>query len=94
MLEEGRTLGVKRCQHVSVRIISNGEGVLGFSRNRISSAEFVSQVSLAILNGLVDILGRTESPSPDTIRQSSLLKLSAKVYVRVNLGLQSGDNQQ
>ena len=59
------------------------EWVLGFSRNRISSVELVSQVSLAVLNGLVDVLGRTESPSPDTVRQSSLLKLSAKVNVRV-----------
>ncbi len=40
-------------------------------------------MSLAILNGLVDILGRTKSPIAGTIRKSHLLELSTQVNVRV-----------
>jgi hypothetical protein len=75
---------------------TRGQGVLkrkcwdcsrqGFGRNGITSIQFLSQVSLAILNCLVEVLGGTKSPSPDTIRQLSLLELSAQVNVRIAHG--------
>ena len=44
---------------------------------------FLGQVSLAVLHSLRNLFGRTEAPSPNTIRQVSLFQLSAKVNVRV-----------
>jgi hypothetical protein len=68
---------------VSVRAIINRKWVICTWWDFIFPVESVSEVRLAILNCLGNILGRTKPPCPYTIRELGLLQLSAEVYVRV-----------
>jgi hypothetical protein len=55
VLVERRALWVKGLSRVSVRAVSGRKRVVGPGRQSILVIEFLTQVSLAILNGLVNI---------------------------------------